>query len=68
MEPLDVVCDSQDEDDIRPSKDGGEFSSSNRELMDSYDSNRLKEILRHWYEIEFESRLEFPESFSTVPA
>lgn len=68
MGSLEVIGDPLDEDDIQPSKDDGEFSSSNRELMDSYDSNRLMDILKQWYVIDINSRLEFPESFNVVPA
>ena len=63
-----IVEDSSEERE-QPSKDDGPVSSSaNRELIDEYDEDRMRDILRRWFSRDFAYRFNFPEAFNLVPA
>ena len=51
-----------------PSNQAGIQNPDDREIMDEQDIERLKTLIKSWYDVEFEFRLKFPEHFNEVPA
>ncbi len=51
-----------------PSNQAGIQNQDDREIMDQQDIERLKTLIKSWYDVEFEFRLKFPEHFNDVPA
>ena len=66
-DPSDHVEDSADGSN-QASNVEERLPSANRELVEEYDEDRLKSILKLWYNVDFNARLKFPEVFDTVPA
>ena len=57
------------EDREQPSKDDGPvLSSANRELIEEYSEDRMRDILMQWFICDFKFRFNFPETFNAVPA
>ena len=57
------------EDREQPSKDDGPvLSSANRELIEEYSEDRMRNILMRWFNCDFKFRFNFPETFNAVPA
>jgi hypothetical protein len=66
-ESSDVIADSCEERE--EAQNGGATSASaNSELIEEYDEERMLDIQKRWYSIDFEHKFNFPECFVTVPA
>lgn len=66
-ESSEVVADSTEERE-ETQNDGATSSLANRELVEEYDEERMRDILKRWYHVNFEYKFNFPECFDTVPA
>lgn len=66
-ESSEVVADSTEETE-EPQNDRASSSLANRELVEEYDEERMREIQKRWYHVDFEYKFNFPEGFDTVPA
>ena len=66
-ESSEIVPDSTEEKE-ETQNEGATSSLANRELVEEYDEEKMREIQKRWYHVDFEYKFNFPESFETVPA
>jgi len=63
-----IAEDSSEEREQSSKDDEPVSSSANRELIEEYDEDRMRNILIRWFSRDFNYRLNFPEAFNLVPA